>query len=75
MRRKRKTKDAGGRFTVEDRSSSSLGAMVAYAASLAYRERRDVYVREIGQQAPLFVCEHDDTDLTVTITSKGVSRV
>jgi hypothetical protein len=75
MTPRRKKKDAGGRFTVEDVSSTSLSAVVAYAAALAMREGRTVLVREIGKMAPLYRCEYAESDRAVTIHKLGGPRV
>lgn len=69
MRRKRKTKDTGGRFTVEDRSSASLSALTAYAAVLAQTEGRDVFVREIGKPGHRVHCKYDANERVTTIHS------
>lgn len=72
-RRKYGRNGEGGRFTVEDRSSASLGAMTAYAASLAMSEKRDVVVREIGKEGFAVKCVFDGT--CVIVTPSGGSRV
>lgn len=49
-----------GRYEVGERAVPSVGAAFAYALSLAMRERRTVYVREIGVQQALARAEYDE---------------
>ena len=64
---RRKKKDVGGRYTVESLSSTSLPAMTAYAAALAQREERDVFVREIGREGWLFWMHFDPAMRATTV--------
>lgn len=62
--RRSKTKSEG-RFLVGEKAVPSLGAALAYAAALARREKRTVYVRVIGKTEAAGRAEYDDGIVTV----------
>jgi len=73
--RRRKSKDAGGRYVVDELTTASLSAATAYAAALAMREARTIDVTEIGKGQALVRCRYDEADRSVTITQLGGPRV
>ncbi len=57
-----------GRYVVGEKAASSLGAATAYAASLAINEKRDTYVRVIGEPRAVVRCEWDGHGVNVIRT-------
>ena len=75
MSRARKSKDAGGRYVVGERTTVSLSAAIAYAAALSHREARTLDVTEIGKPQPLVRCRYDAANRSVTVIKLGGPRV